>query len=176
MSYRQEDAAEHVGAKVSKISRLELGQTRVTLAEVKMLLEFYGDDPAHIDVLLGLARKSNQRGRWDSYRAAFPQLFRLFVDLEAGAEEIRQVQVEIVPGLLQVEPYIRTTRVQSPRDPSAPAVEANVRARLERQRILARSDPPRTTFVLQESCLHRRLGGAEVMRADPGAAVRRQDT
>jgi hypothetical protein len=137
----------------------------VTLAEVKMLLEFYGDAPAHIDVLLGLARNSNQRGRWDGYRASFHEWFRMFVDLEAGAEQRREVQVEVVPGILQVEPYIRTIHTEDTRGLSTAAIEASVQARLERQQILTRPDPPRAAFVLSESCLHRRVGDAEIMRA-----------
>lgn len=86
---KQEEAADQISAKVSKISRLEFGQTRVTLGETKMLLEFYGDDPQHITGMLTLARNTNQRGRWDGTRSVFSEWFRMYVDLEDGAEDIR---------------------------------------------------------------------------------------
>lgn len=162
--HKQDVAADHIGAKLSKISRLELGQTRVTVAEVKMLLEFYGADPAHIDVMLSLARDCNQRGRWDGHRAAHREWFRMLVDLEAGAEQIRQAQPEIVPGILQVEPYIRTIYAQSRRCRTPAEIDDRVQARLERQEIFAKAEPPRMAFVLQESCLHRQVGDPEVMR------------
>lgn len=161
---KQEEAADHIGAKVSKISRLELGQTRVTLGEVKMLLEFYGDDPQHIAGMLTLARNSNQRGRWEGTRSVLPEWFRMYVDLEDGAEDIRQVQAEIIPGTLQVEPYIRTIHADWPRNLSDSSVEASIKARQERQKIFTKDDPPNVSFVLSESCLRREVGGPEVMR------------
>jgi transcriptional regulator with XRE-family HTH domain len=160
----QEQGAEHIGTKVAKISRLELGQTRVSLGDVKMLLEFYGDDPKHIEGMLNLARNANQRGRWEGERSAFPEWFRMYVDLEEGAEDICDVQTEIIPGILQVEPYIRTIHAEWPRSLSNGSVDAEVKARQERQKILTRSDPPSVSFVLSESCLRREVGGAEVMR------------
>jgi transcriptional regulator with XRE-family HTH domain len=161
---KQEEAAEHIGTTVAKISRLELGQTRVTLGDVKMLLEFYGDDPQHIEGMLSLARNANQRGRWDGDRSVFPEWFRMYVDLEAGAQDIRQVQAEIVPGLLQVEPYIRAIHSQGPRSLPETSVDASVKARRRRQEIFTKDDPPTVSFVLSESCLHRQVGGPDVMR------------
>lgn len=163
---KQEDAAEHIGAKLSKISRLELGQTRVSVAEIKMLLEFYEDDPSHIQGMLDLARNANQRGRWEGDRAAFPEWFRMFVDLESDAEQILQVQAEIVPGILQIEPYIRAIHEGPTGRPAVQTdVDAHVRSRQERQRIFTRGNPPSLSFVLSESCLHRQVGGPETMKA-----------
>jgi len=160
----QDEAADHIGAKVSKISRLELGQTRVSMAEVKMLLEFYGHDPEHFDGLLTLARGANQRGRWDGHRASIQDWFRMYVDLEAGAEEIRWVQAELMPGVLQSEGYARAVHAEAlaaARDPQV--IENRIQERLERQRPLLDGDAP-VSFVLSESCLRREVGGAEVMR------------
>jgi transcriptional regulator with XRE-family HTH domain len=160
----QDQAADHIGAKVSKISRLELGQTRVSMAEVKMLLEFYGHDPEHTDGLLTLARGANQRGRWDGHRASIQDWFRMYVDLEAGAEEIRQIHAELVPGLLQAEPYTRATHAQAiatAYDPNV--VENQIQVRLERQRLLRGDNSPTVSFVLSESCVRREVGSAEVM-------------
>jgi len=161
---RQEDAAEHLGAKITKVSRLELGQTRVTVAEVKMLLEFYGDDPQHIDAMLSLARNANQRGRWQSQPSQWAESFRLYVDLEEGAEDIRNAQAEIIPGLLQAEQYMRTMHSQALHRLSKPSVDAEVKARLGRQKIFTRDTPPAMSFVLSESCLRRQVGGPDVMR------------
>src|SRR6266540_4890662 len=111
----QDEAGDRIGAKGDHISRLELGQTRVRVAEVEKLLEFYGDDPRHIEAIAALARGANSRGRWSGHRAVFPDWFRMYVDLEAGAETIRQVQSEIIPGILQVESYIRTIHAEWPR-------------------------------------------------------------
>jgi transcriptional regulator with XRE-family HTH domain len=158
----QEEAAEHVGAKLSKISRLELGQTRVTGAEVKMLLEYYGSDPEQVDAVFALSRNANQRGRWEGPRAVLPEWFRMYVDLESGAEHIRQVGSEIIPGILQAEPYIRALHTKWPHRLNDEPADDWVETRRERQRIL---DEGSTTFsfVLSESCLYREVGGSDVM-------------
>lgn len=164
--FNQDEAADHIGAKVSKISRLELGQTRVSMPEVKMLLEFYEYAPEQVEGLLTLARGANQRGRWDGYRASIPEWFRMYVDLESGAEEIRWVQAELIPGLLQTEDYTRAIHAEALAAASEPeTVENQIRTRIGRQQHLLGDSAPGASFVLSESCLHREIGGADVMRA-----------
>ena len=163
----QDQAGERIGAKADHISRLELGQTRVRVAEVEKLLEFYGDDPQHIEAIATIARGANSRGRWSGHRAVFPEWFRMYVDLEDAAENIRQVASESIPGILQVESYIRTIHAEWPRstaDGDRPVVDC-VAARKERQEIFTRDDRPTVSFVLAESCLQRVVGGPEVMLA-----------
>jgi transcriptional regulator with XRE-family HTH domain len=160
----QTQAGARIGANADHISRLEKGQTRVRFAEVEKLLEFYEDDPRHIETITGIARGANHRGRWSGHRATFPDWFRMYVDLENGAETIRQVSSETIPGILQVEPYIRTIHAEWPRNVhDEQAVDEWVAARKERQEIFTRADRPTVSFVLAESCLRRMVGGPEVM-------------
>jgi transcriptional regulator with XRE-family HTH domain len=163
----QVEGGERIGANGDHISRLELGQTKVRVAEVEKLLEHYGDDPKHIEAITRIARGANSRGRWSGHRAVFPDWFRMYVDLESAAETIRQVASEMVPGVLQVEPYIRTIHAEWPRsaEDGDRSVEDSVAARKERQDLFTRDDPPNVSFVLSESCLQRMVGGPEVMRA-----------
>jgi hypothetical protein len=71
---------------------------------------------------------------------------------------------QAVPGLLQTEDYaraqIRTGRVRD----SDEEIEKHVAARISRQAILSRSDPPLLWVILDEAVLRRPVGGAEVMR------------
>lgn len=159
------EAARVLGGTTSKISKLELGQSGITLGDVKMLLEFYGDDPDHVEWMMALSRNNRERGRWSGYRAAFPEWFRIYVDLEHDAEHIRWAEVELVPGLLQTEDYIRALSASTPSVSGPPDVDEVVRARLERQEILDREQPPALNFVLSESCLRRIVGGPAVMAA-----------
>ncbi|MGH3829277.1 MAG: Scr1 family TA system antitoxin-like transcriptional regulator [Pseudonocardiaceae bacterium] len=73
----------------------------------------------------------------------------MHVDLEADAEEPRQVQLEISPGIHLSED----------------AVEAQAKAWKERQKIFVQDDPPAVSFVLSESCPRREVGSPEVMHA-----------
>jgi hypothetical protein len=59
--FTRNQAGERIGAKGDHISRMELGQTRVRVAEVVKLLEFDGDDPQHIQAMAGLAGGANRR-------------------------------------------------------------------------------------------------------------------
>ena len=54
-------------------------------------------------------------------------------------------------------------RAVRPRD-SDEKIEDDVNARLERQEIFARDDPPMAWFVLDESILHRPVGDNRIMR------------
>lgn len=94
---------------------------------------------------------------------AYPAWFRPFVELEESATAIRSFQVQVVPGLLQTEGYARA--VLSAGRPNADRVEELVTARLERQHILTRKEPPELWIVLDENVLRRHAGSPETMRA-----------
>jgi transcriptional regulator with XRE-family HTH domain len=157
-------AARHLGCRTSKISRIELAQSSIQAGDVKLLSELYGAETDHAEVLLDLARGQNQRGRWNGYRAVYPDWFRLFVDLERDAAALKSVEVEVIPGLLQTENYIRSLfeggQMLDPEDD----IETIILARCERQELFTRQDPPRMSFILSESCVRRQVGGPEVMR------------
>jgi hypothetical protein len=94
-------------------------------------------------------------------RNAYPAWFSPVVPLERKAVRIHGWEPFVVPGLLQTEEYARELiRVSRPQD-SAATVEELVTARMERQAILARDDPPMLWYVLDEGILHRMVGSAE---------------
>lgn len=159
----QAEAAKALDCGIGKISRLELGQGGITKGDLKLLLEFYEVDPDETQWMFELARTRSTRGRWGDYRAVFPEWFRMYVDLESDADDLRQAQGEIIPGILQTENYIRAMDRASARRESED-IDANVAARQERQAILKRDAPPTASFVLSESCLRRQVGSTEVMR------------
>lgn len=157
------DAARSIDANVSKISRLELGQSGIAYGDLKLLLEYYGDEPEHIEWMLELSRGNRERGRWTGHRETFPDWFRAYVDLERDAEDIRWSEIEQVPGLLQTEAYMRALY-----DAMAPLggptdVDAAIRSRLERQEILQRDSPPTLSFIISEACVRQLVGGRTVM-------------
>ncbi|GAA4694029.1 helix-turn-helix domain-containing protein [Phytohabitans rumicis] len=160
----QEEAAERIDAAASKVSRLELGQSGIKLTDLTLLLDFYGVPSEQAESMRELARTGRQRGRWSGYRNVVPDWFRQYVDLEADATEIRWYQPEVVPGILQIEPYARTMITSSPPSSAVEEVDRHVRVRLERQAILERSDAPELGFILSESALRRHIGGPATMR------------
>ncbi|MCO5992578.1 helix-turn-helix domain-containing protein [Actinoallomurus rhizosphaericola] len=96
-------------------------------------------------------------------REELPDFFRPFARREPDATHIRAFEPSLVPGLLQIEEYIRAL-LATERDPAD--IEQTVAARLDRQRILHRKAPapPRLWAVLDETVIRREVGGPEVMR------------
>lgn len=169
------EAARHLGCQPSKINRIMLGQSKVAPGDAKLLGELYGASPELIEVMLDLARNLGQKGDWTSYRDLYSESFRLLVDLERYASRLRQVQSEIIPGLLQTEAYRRAMQEAPTPFHGKLDVESALQALRYRQSILDRENPPSVSFVLSESCLRRAYGGAAVMRQQLQRLVERAD-
>jgi transcriptional regulator with XRE-family HTH domain len=85
------------------------------------------------------------------------------VEYEDRATAITNWEQRGVPGLLQTEAYARAAvRACRPYMPPE-ALEQRVRARLERQDILARDRPPKLWVVVAEGVLRQLVGGPAVM-------------
>jgi transcriptional regulator with XRE-family HTH domain len=93
-------------------------------------------------------------------RHRLPDWYRRIADMEATATQIRAFQAQLVHGLLQTEDYARAVLDVTPKED----LEAQVDARLSRQRLLEHDRPPLLWVVLDEAVLHRRVGGRRVMR------------
>lgn len=94
-------------------------------------------------------------------RSQLPSWFQAYAEMEARAAYISTFQAQLVYGLLQTEGYARALLGVDHPD----RVEEMVAARMERQRILARENPPVLWVVLDEAMLHRQVGSPEVMRS-----------
>ncbi|WP_405447153.1 Scr1 family TA system antitoxin-like transcriptional regulator [Streptomyces erythrochromogenes] len=93
-------------------------------------------------------------------RHQLPTWFQPYAEMEARAAYISTFQAQLVYGLLQTEEYARAVLgVRSEGD-----LDAKVAARMERQRILDRENPPLMWVVLSEAVLHQEIGGRAVMR------------
>ncbi|WP_245667309.1 DUF5753 domain-containing protein [Actinomadura macra] len=78
-----------------------------------------------------------------------------WVPVEGSAMALENRQTMLVHGLLQTPGY------------ASALLHGNneaVEARIKRQEILAREDPPDCTFLMDEGVLYREVGGQEVMR------------
>jgi transcriptional regulator with XRE-family HTH domain len=96
---------------------------------------------------------------------AFPSWFRPFVELERSATSLRAWEPVLIPGLLQTDEYARAIlRASRPRDTDV-AIDQLVTARLARQEILTRDDPPDLWVIIDEATLRRPVGEPVVMAA-----------
>lgn len=146
----------------SKIIRIEQGLVGISVTDLRALLGHYGvSDEQALAEYADMARES-KRQPFTDYRDVFPADTIRFFGYEATASIIRQVELTVLPGLLQTEEYARAVLV-------AQGVEGGradklVESRRERQELFERPNPPEIFVVLDEGVLQRAIGGPTVMR------------
>ncbi|MER5624233.1 helix-turn-helix transcriptional regulator [Streptosporangium sp. NPDC002544] len=146
----------------SKVSRMERNEWRLpSVHDIRLLLDLYGiTDEEQREAMITLARESRQRGWWEKYQDVFRSSLP---DFEAGASSIRTWEIVLIPGLLQTEGYVRALW-RAARILDETLVDRHVQARLMRQEILFRENPPTLLALIDEAALRKSIGGAEVMR------------
>jgi len=158
----QTQAAALIEKSQSRMADMESGQSSITPGDLILLLKGLGvTDEEHVEALLELRRGNHQRGKWSGVRSMYSEPFRTMIDLEENCDLIRTVECEVPPGLLQCEAFVRA--LYSYHDPGDD-LDDRVQARLARQAILCKPNPPQVAFVVSESVLRRQYGRPEVMR------------
>ena len=163
----QADVAKQLDWSLSKLIRIENGTVSISVTDVRALLGVYRAPHETVDDLVGLARSARERRWWSRYRDVLKPAYQEFIGFEADAVRLRQFHPTIVPGLLQIEPYIRALiPALALRPLSESYYEALVAVRLKRQeQILGDDNPTDLTVVVDEAALRRPVGGVEAMRA-----------
>ncbi|MGH3186354.1 MAG: helix-turn-helix domain-containing protein [Streptosporangiaceae bacterium] len=98
--------------------------------------------------------------KWDG---PYPRWFEDWVDAEGRATVLRYWAPLLVPGILQTAEYARALFRAWRTDDDEDKVEQLVLARMDRQRIFDRLNPPAFWAAIDEGVLRRRIGGAKVM-------------
>ncbi|MEN3307971.1 MAG: hypothetical protein V7603_4173 [Micromonosporaceae bacterium] len=161
----EQDVVESSICSRQKLWRIESGKTPVKIGDVRALCWLYGADNATTDALANLALGTASEGWWEeSYGKVLPSWFRLYLDLEAGADQIRTYTGELVHGLLQTADYAKAVyRAAKPED-GEEAIQRNVELRLGRQKtVLGRTPPAQFVAILSEGVLARVVGNRSIM-------------
>jgi hypothetical protein len=92
--------------------------------------------------------------------------FISYLEVERTATVLRTWEPLVVPGLLQTEAYARQVFRGANPGRDAADIDQRVTARMARQQIWERADPPPPMMpvIIGEAVLRRGLGGADVMR------------
>ncbi|MET8945364.1 helix-turn-helix transcriptional regulator [Streptomyces sp. NPDC004542] len=154
--YSRAEFAELVRYSKHTVASVELGRRLADEAYVERSEELLGNT--------GALRKSSQyvtRGRGDVGLAAW---FRQWARLERVAVSLYTYECRLVPGLLQSEGYARALFENRLPLLTEEQTEAQVEARLERQRMLHDRPTVPFHFIVEESVFRRRLGGRDVLR------------
>jgi hypothetical protein len=92
----------------------------------------------------------------------FPRWAEEYMDLEREALALSWYDNQVLPGLLQTEAYARAVFRNDVPVLTEDQIGQRVAARVERQEILQRREPPTVSFVISEVALRDTLGGDEV--------------
>ncbi|MER8073705.1 helix-turn-helix transcriptional regulator [Streptomyces sp. NPDC094034] len=157
------DVAPVIRGSISKISRLERGESPPKERDVFDLARHYGVSAEQMREIDSLLQQSRSSAWFDQYGDVTPSWLRRLIDLEASAYEIHMYETHIVPGLLQTPAYARAVVKAGLPDAATAEVERRVALREGRQRILRSSQRPKVVAVLDEGVLRRPKGGPEVM-------------
>ncbi|MEU2075538.1 helix-turn-helix transcriptional regulator [Streptomyces sp. NPDC013489] len=156
-------ASERIRCHYSKISRMECGKVPLKVCDVQDLLELYGADPREADASADLVELSNRSGWWERYGSVVPDWFDKLIGLQEGASVIWTYEVLLVPGLLQTPEYAFAVAREGFPLADRLEIEARVDLRVERQKILSRSEGPRLWALFDSGVLNRHIGSPEVM-------------
>jgi transcriptional regulator with XRE-family HTH domain len=152
--------SDQLGWQASKISRIENGKQSVKVEDVASLLVVYGVTGEERARLLTMAERANEPGWWET-SGGLSEESRTLIQLEATATRIIGFQPLVVPGLLQTPDYTRALMKSG--DVPEPDIEVRVVARMGRQAILSRDEPPALYAIVDEMALRRVLGSPRTM-------------
>jgi transcriptional regulator with XRE-family HTH domain len=94
--------------------------------------------------------------------AASPLWFHQWLTIEQEAVSLVAYEPALVPGLFQTPAYARAV-LEADGTLTEEQIDQRVQARMDRQSVLTREHPPHVVAVLDESVLHRPVGGTTVM-------------
>ncbi|TQM44243.1 helix-turn-helix domain-containing protein [Pseudonocardia cypriaca] len=157
-----EAAAPRLDVSASKLSRIENAHQGVDVHIVRSMLDLFDIGGDRWEKILELTREASAKGWWRAYGLDD----RGYVPLEAEASTVREFASSFVPGLLQTADYARVLFETSLRPRSPQILERDVKVRMIRQERLKSAEYPLELLtVIEESVLHRVLGGHAAMRA-----------
>ncbi|MGW0672509.1 helix-turn-helix domain-containing protein [Streptomyces sp. NPDC002746] len=156
--WKQEELGDRMGYSATHISAVEVGRKMPTLRFSRSADLVFGTAET-ADTFESLWREM----RLGSLLEGFPQ----YVGHEGRAVEIRLYNIGIIPGLLQTPEYARVLAESAVRRGAITPEQAEERVSFlaARQAALVRPRPPMVFVILDESCIRRPVGGADVMDA-----------
>jgi transcriptional regulator with XRE-family HTH domain len=156
-----EQAAPKLDFSVSKLSRIENAQVVIDVHWVRGMLDLYDVGGDRWTELVELAREAQQPGWWRAYGLGNNS----YIAFETEASRVQVFTLGYVPGLLQTADYARALMRAVPVRRTPEQLDNEVAARLYRQERLSSTEHPlELVAVVDESALHRPVGGPEVLR------------
>ncbi|MEU6392017.1 helix-turn-helix transcriptional regulator [Streptomyces sp. NPDC046939] len=159
------EAAALLGVSSAQISQIESALTGVSEKRLRLMASHYACTDEELISALAAMAGDRTRGWWEEYRGSLPTSFMDVAELEHHATRRRDVELLLIPGLLQTDDYARATF--SSRIPAIPEeqLELRVQHRMRRKAILNRPVPVPYDAVIHEAALRIRVRDRAVARA-----------
>lgn len=155
-----EAAAPALEWSTSTLSRIETGQQVPDVHGLRSMFDLYAPSGPTMADLTTLFREVKQRGWWRAYGVGD----QAFVAFENEATTVLDYTIDFVPGLLQTADYTRALLAASTVRRTETEFENAVSVRTIRQERLVSTDSPlQLTAIIDESVLHRPVGGPIVL-------------
>jgi transcriptional regulator with XRE-family HTH domain len=155
------DLAARTGLSNARVSRVETGQSLLSLPEIRSWASAVAASPEAQERLVKLA-ESAHTPTVEAFRNADTELETSAAEIEATSGRITTIQPQIVPGLLQTANYARATMQLA--NVTGRDVPAAVAARMRRQEVIY--DATKCfNFLLTEAALRWPAGDSSVMAA-----------
>jgi transcriptional regulator with XRE-family HTH domain len=148
----------------TKVSKIEHGRQRPSSDDIRAWCALCGAGDQVVDLIASLRAVDGMFVEWRRMeRAGLRQANESAAPLYERTRRFRIYSSWVVPGPVQTGGYIAAVlhRIRVRRD-LPDDVDATVRVRLDRQRVVHQGDH-RFAVVLEESVLRNRIGGAEAM-------------
>jgi len=149
----QEELGLPLFVSASFIGQLESGTRRMQLDQARRLDEVLHADGFFVRNCAALKKSK------------YPDHFAEAAEAEAAAKTIKEFAPQLIPGLLQIEPYARAVFRAGLPTATEDVIDELVAARIDRAQLLNDPTTPLFWAVLDESVLRRKVGSAAVMTA-----------
>jgi transcriptional regulator with XRE-family HTH domain len=171
-----QEVADSLCASVSKVIRIEQGAVTVSKSDLLALFRLYGvSDAAATSALVEDVRLARSRtSEWadpERWKHLPPGLLEL-MQFERSATALRCFHTTLVPGLLQTPEYAGALfdsfrgELSKDTDADREVRAARLQARVNRStQVLDRAEPPEFYGLMDESVLHREIGGRAITAA-----------
>lgn len=150
------------GITPSKLSRLEGGVVRAKPEDITKLTSFYKVDQAVTERLIDQVRAARQPQWWTHFVGKdWDAALSYHLELETEAKLIESWMIDLVPGLLQTNDYVRAL-VEGRPDVDPEQTERRIELRAARRARVERGDLE-VWAILSEAVLYQEIGGPGVL-------------
>jgi transcriptional regulator with XRE-family HTH domain len=150
----QEQLGQRVGYSGAQVGKVETGDRAPSQDFAQRCDEALTEAGGLFARIYALAR------RWDG---GYPSWFTEWLEAERRATSLCWWEPLLIPGLLQTADYARALFEAWRSADSIDELDKLVSARIERQAIFERARPPTLWAVIDETVLHRCIGGGKIM-------------